>query len=286
MFFYASKIIGALVWPSSVVTLLLIGGTMLLLAGRALRWARITLMLGTSLLLLCGLSPLGNWLMLPLEQRFARAPLPGEIAGIIMLGGFEAGGISRDRGQLSLNEGAERLTEAILLARQRPSAKVIFTGGDGSLVGERVSAAGPVAAYLEAVGIARERLVLEGASRTTHENAAFLAAMIRPRPADRYVLVTSAFHMPRAVGTFRRNGFDVIPWPADYRTSGVGAAFELFTSVPAGLERVDLAFKEWLGLLAYRLSGRTEALWPAPQSPTRSLPPPVQQPGAQASPVR
>lgn len=266
MFFYASKIIGALVWPSSVITLLLLSGVVLIFLGRGLRSAKRLLTAGVVLLIVCGLSPLGNWLVLPLEQRFARGPLPAEIAGIILLGGFEMTGISLARGELSLNEGAERLTEGILLALQRPKARVIFTGGDVSLIGVRQSPGGPIASYMQAVGIAPERIMLEEYARTTHENAAFLARMLQPKPGERYVLVTSAFHMPRSVGTFRRNGFDVIPWPVDYRTRGRRDIWEVFSSVPPGLERVDLAFKEWLGLLAYRLSGRTGELWPVPES--------------------
>ncbi len=266
MFFYASKIIGALIWPSSVITLLLLAGVVLMVLGRGLQWAKRLLTAGVVLLIVCGLSPLGNWMLLPLEQRFARGALPGEIAGVILLGGFELPGISRARGQLSLSEGAERLTEGILVALQRPKARVIFVGGDASLIGERRSAGGPIASYMQAVGIAPERIVLEEHSRTTHENSVFLARMLPPKPGDRYVLVTSAFHMPRSVGTFRRIGFDVIPWPVDYRTRGRGDFWEGFGSIPSGLERLDLAFKEWLGLLAYRLSGRTGELWPGPES--------------------
>jgi uncharacterized SAM-binding protein YcdF (DUF218 family) len=264
MFFYASKILGALLWPSSIVILVLVAGAALSLFERGHAWGRRLTIGGVSLLLALGLSPIGNWLMLPLEQRFARGALPAELAGIIMLGGFEVAGISRERRQLSLNEGAERLTEAVLAARERPTAKVVFTGGDGSLIGSDGSAVEPIAAFLEALGIERERIVLEGASRTTHENAYELARLLRPQPGQSWLLVTSAFHMPRSVGTFRRAGFDVVAWPADYRTRGPGASVEGFAVFHQGLERVDLAVKEWLGLVAYRLSGRTDALWPSP----------------------
>ena len=127
------------------------------------------------------------------------------------------------------------------------------------------SAAGIVGSYLEAVGIDPARIVLESRSRTTYENALFLRDMLHPSPGQRYVLVTSAFHMPRAVGTFRKHGFDVVPWPVDYRTHGWRDAYEWFGSVTGGLERVDTAFREWAGLVGYRLFGRTDSIWPAPQ---------------------
>ena len=126
-------------------------------------------------------------------------------------------------------------------------------------------------ARIEARGLQVRQQDLEEQARTTQENAVLLARMLQPRPGERYVLVTSAFHMPRSVATFRHNGFDVIPWPVDYRTRGRGAVWEGFASIPGGLERVDLAFKEWLGLVAYRVSGRTGALWPAAQ-PASAMP--------------
>lgn len=264
MFFYASKILGALLWPSSIVTLLLAAGAVLLLTGRGRAWGRRLTIAGVALLLALGFSPIGNWLVLPLEQRFERSALPDDLAGIIMMGGFEVAGISRARGQLSLNESAERLTEAVLAAHARPTAKVVFTGGEANLIGSGGSAVEPIAVVLAALGIARERIVLEGASRTTHENALYLARLLRPSPGQRWLLVTSAYHMPRSVGTFRQAGFDVVAWPADYRTRGPASAAEGFGVFHQGLERVDLAVKEWLGLIAYRLSGRTDALWPGP----------------------
>jgi uncharacterized SAM-binding protein YcdF (DUF218 family) len=264
MFFYGSKILTTLIWPTSVITLLLVAGALLLAfqsrqrLGKRLVWA------GVTLLIVCGLSPLGNIMVLPLEQRFSRPDLPTNVAGIIMLGGFESPGISNARAQLSLNESAERLTEAIGLAHKLPKAGVIFTGGVASLVRSEGGAANSICAYLVTVGITRERIMLEGTSRNTHENAKHLARMLMPKPGQTYLLVTSAYHMPRAVGTFRQQGFEVVPWPVDYRTTGPADATSWFGSIAAGLERVDLAFKEWIGLLAYWATGRSAALWPGP----------------------
>ena len=106
--------------------------------------------------------------------------------------------------------------------------------------------------------------MLEGEARNTQENATYTAKLLGDGMSGRWVLVTSAYHMPRAVGIFRHNGFDVIPSPVDYRTRGVADLGRLFESIPAGLQRTDLAVKEWVGLIAYRLMGRTERLFPAP----------------------
>lgn len=264
MFFYGSKILTALIWPTSLITLLLVAGALLLAFQRRQRLGKRLVWAGVTLLIVCGLSPLGNIMVLPLEQRFPRPELPSNVAGIIMLGGFESPGISNARAQLSLNESAERLTEGIALALKLPTAKVIFAGGVASLVRSEEGAANSVGAYLVTVGIARERIELEGTSRNTHENAKHLARMLKPKPGRTYVLVTSAYHIPRAMGTFRKQGFEVVPWPVDYRTTGPADTTSWFGTVAAGLERVDLAFKEWLGLFAYWATDRSDALWPGP----------------------
>ena len=155
MFFYLSKIVAFFIWPSSVVTMLLVVGIGSMVLGRAVKWGRRASVAGVALLLACGFGPVGNWLMLPLEERFARGALPADVAGILILGGFELGSIGNARGELALNEAAERLTEGILVALKRPGAKVAFSGDDGTLFRTAGSAANTVGQYLEAVGIAR-----------------------------------------------------------------------------------------------------------------------------------
>ena len=262
MFFVASKAFWLLLQPSNVCLIIAVLGT--LAAWGGWRRGRGLAAFGIGALLLLGFSPAGNLLIYPLEQRFAGLAEPAaedHIAGIIMLGGFEDAWVSGGRPGLALLDSGERLTGALLLAHQLPAAKLIFTGGDGSLWGSG-TAEGPVEQYLRAVGIARERIVLEHSSRTTWENAAQLREILQPKPGDRFVLVTSAFHMPRADGTFRKAGFDVVPYPVDYRTLGAGDFLTPFSAMPEGMKLVDLAVKEWIGLFGYWLSGRSAELWP------------------------
>jgi uncharacterized SAM-binding protein YcdF (DUF218 family) len=219
---------------------------------------------GIGLLLVLGLSPLGNVLVMPLEERFPRGKLPDDVAGILVLGGFEDARVSAGRGGLAVNEAAERLTEALLLARRLPNARLIFTGGVVTFLPPDYGTAEPIARFLNDAGVAKERIVFESRSRTTYENAVLSRELLNPRPGLRYLLVTSAFHMPRAVATFRAQGFDIVPWTVDYRTRDAADHFRFFEGIPGGLDRVDLAFKEWVGLVAYYLSGRSAAVWPAP----------------------
>lgn len=266
MSYTLSKILGSLAQPSSVAVLGLLVGIWLLGRGRAPRLSRLLAWGGFLLLVGGGLSPLGNILILPLEQRFAAVPAPqpgSRVDGIILLGGFEDAHVSTGRGGLGLNEAAERVTEGLRLALSHPEAKVVFTGGAGGLF-TTAEASGPVGAFLAEAGVDPARLVLENRSRNTYENAVFTRDMVQPQPGQRWYLVTSAYHMPRAVGIFRKAGFDVIAYPVDYRTRGPDDVTRTFARIPQGLMRLDVAANEWIGLVAYRVLGRIDELFPAP----------------------
>lgn len=265
MFYPVAKILTALTLPSSLVALTMAVGAVLLFRQRTQILGRRLVLGGLALVVLLGFVPVGNMLILPLEQRAAEAPAPAasdRFAGIIILGGFEDGWVSGGRPGLAVNESAERLTESVRLARRYPDAKIVFTGGSGAFLRPGLDAATPVGRYLADVGIARERIVLEDKSRNTHENATFSRDILKPKPGQRWLLVTSAYHMPRSVGIFRQAGFAVHAYPVDFRTRDAGDMLRLFESFPDGLKRVDLAAREWVGLLVYWLTGRSDALWP------------------------
>lgn len=227
-----------------------------------LRWCAA----GFLALVITGFLPLSTALILPLEERFGShepAVPNGTVQGIIILGGFEDGWVTGGRGGLAVDEGAERLTEALRLALKLPNAKVVFTGGVGTLFGGD-GAGSAVHTYLIDADISPDRIIIEAKSRNTYENAVFTREIVKPEAGQRWLLITSAYHMPRAVGAFRQAGFDVIPFPVDFRTRDAGDLWRPFTRLGSGLERTDLAAKEWIGLIAYRLTGRSNALFPAP----------------------
>jgi uncharacterized SAM-binding protein YcdF (DUF218 family) len=270
MFFYIAKGLWFLLQPSTLIALLLGYGAILIWTGWA-RWGRRFVTVGAILLLLAGLSPLGNALILPLEDRFPRTNLDEEPqpTGFIILGGAEDRLVGMARHAPALNEAAERIVEGAILARRFLDAKIAFTGGDAGILYKSGSEAEGAAALLTAMGVAKDRLILESNARDTYENAVFLKEELTKQgdlgPGKRWVLITSAHHMPRAMGAFRKAGFDVEPWPVDYRTRGEADLTRLFDKVSEGLRRVDVATREWIGLLAYRLTGRTDALFPAPK---------------------
>ena len=267
MFFVVSKILGFFATPSNLVMSIGILGLLLLptrfaRAGRRLAFASLIA------LAILGLSPLGNALILPLEDRFpAWNAADGAPAGIVVLGGSLSPHVSAARNEVALNEAAERLTVAAELALRYPHARIVFSGGSGALIfGEGAEAEFAVRVF-ESFGIPRARVMLEDRSRNTLENAILSKDLARPEPGERWLLVTSAYHMPRAIGIFRKAGFAVEPYPVDWRTSGNEDVLRPFPSVGEGLRRTDTAVREWVGLAAYWLTGQSSAFLPAPASP-------------------
>jgi uncharacterized SAM-binding protein YcdF (DUF218 family) len=264
VFHVVSKLISFLIQPSNLALIVIAAG--FIIEPHRRRAGQWLIAAGFGWIVLAGFLPIGSAAILPLEDRFASHELrlpEGDIAGIIILGGFEDGQITVERGGLALNDAAERLTEGLRAARSLPNAKLIFTGGNGSLFdGEDAGTA--VRDYLVDAGIASSRITIETASRDTYENALFTRDLIHPKPDERWLLVTSAFHMPRAVGVFRALGFNVVPYPVDFRTRGAANFLRLNGSFAAGLQLTDLAVKEWLGLAVYRLMGPSAELFPGP----------------------
>jgi len=196
----------------------------------------------------CGLvigtfTPIGIALIVPLEYRFAfslsasRAPPDG----IILLGGTAISGIAA----------------VAALSQDYPKARLIFSG---------LSATDPAGESLKVfaqLGGDPTRIYMEPRARTTSEDARYAAALLKPKRSERWMLVTSAFHMPRAVGCFRVVGFQVEPYPVDFGTSR-SDPFAGFRPGSGALGYLDAAAKEWIGLIAYRLMGKTDALFPGP----------------------
>jgi uncharacterized SAM-binding protein YcdF (DUF218 family) len=262
MFFELSKVLGFFALPSNaLIALGLIGAV--LMATRFARAGRRLAVISLGLLATVGLLPVGSLLLYVLENRFPPwDPALGAPHGIIVLGGAIDPDRSAAKGKPVLDNGQERMTEGAELALRYPKARLVFTGGSGSLFSDKSEGDYAVAAF-EQLGVPRERIEVEGRSRNTAENASFTAAQVAPKPGERWVLVTSASHMPRAMGVFRAIDFQVEPYPVDRRVLWVDL-FYLSRSLSGGLSRTDAALKELAGLVMYRLTGRSSELFPGP----------------------
>jgi len=264
MFFVLAKIFGFFALPSNILISIGVLGVVLM-ATRFARAGRRLAIASILLLAIVGLTPFGNALILPLEQRFppwrdaGRAP-----DGIVVLGGALDAVVSGARGEIALNEAAERMTEVAALARRYPAARIVFSGGSGQLVFEGANESTLALRMFETFGIPSNRITVDDRSRDTVENARLSKVLADRKPGERWLLVTSAYHMPRAIGAFRSAGFPIEAYPVDWRTRGAGDLARPFGNLGDGLRRTDTAAREWVGLLVYRATGYIPELFPAP----------------------
>src|SRR5271170_3140670 len=262
MFFLASKLVWMVLDPFNALLLAALFGVVFI--GRFSAARRIAMVVGFSLLLLAIL-PIGVALVRPLENRFPRPPADmAAPAGIIILGGAIDPRISAARNVVALGDGAGRVVEAVVMARRYPEARIVYSGGSNILSGEGPPEAVEGKALLVQLGVEPGRVEIEGRSRDTDENARFTRELVSPKAAETWLLVTSAYHMPRAVGAFRRAGFAIVADPVDYRSTGNGDDWRLNGEPILGLRDVNAAIHEWIGLVVYRLTGKTDDWLPAP----------------------
>lgn len=264
MGFAVSKIAWLVVQPGHALVLLLAIGAVLLWTPWR-RGGRVLVALAAIGWLAVTLLPIDTWAVAPLENRFPSHGAPPEnLTGIIALGGAVDTKVSEERGQPTVGPAAERLFRFAALARARPEARLVFAGGSGALLPGRLREADVVRELLTSLGVEVDRIVFERASRNTYENAVNLKALVEPKPGEQWLLITSAVHMPRAVGVFRRLGWDVVADPVDYLSTGKARWLDPDRGLDQRLGVLTIGIKEWLGLLAYYWMGRTSALFPAP----------------------
>ena len=262
MDFIISKVLWIVLRPSTL--LLLVGWIGILCIWRGRRpfgLALITVMLACFLVIL--LLPVNQWLLFPLEDRFPPVTNPpSHVHGIIVLGGAVDTELTEAHGMPALNDAAERMTTFVALARRYPEARLAFAGGSGLLVHGRLSEADVARGLFDQLGMSRP-VIYDNRSRNTYENAVLLRDRVSPQRGETWILITSASHMPRAVGIFRKLGWPVLPWPVAYKTAHT-LSVEYQQALPARLGELDWAAHEWLGLIAYWLLGRTSSLLPGP----------------------
>jgi len=230
-----AAIVGVLLWPLSI--------------GRRARG------IAALLVILFGLLPSARLLIRPLEQRFPVPADPGPVDGIVVLAGAESAALSALYGQPLVNHRADRLTTFLMLAHRFPEARLVHSGDTAP-----ASQSAAARELLLGAGINPARIVFENRSRNTCGSPAAIREMVEVQPTQRWLLVTSAYHMPRAMACFRADGWDVTPYPTDFRTGAEPLSFELTDN----LANLDEAAHEWVGLAYYRLRGLTDELLPAP----------------------
>jgi len=263
LFFIISKLAWALLSPSNLIVILIALATIQLVRNKITAAKKI--LIPTAMVSIFLLSyPVSDYLMQPLENRFSKpAVLPSTIDGIIILGGGEDLKLSISWNSMEVGGAGDRFIGAAFLAKHYPNAPVIFSGDSGLLNFNHITTGGDIAAkLLTTVGIDKDRLIIESKSRNTHENFMLLKNKL-PTIDGRYLLVTSAYHMPRSVGIARQQNINVIAYPVDYYSNKAEFRqwdFSLFEH----LEVLEPAWREWIGLTVYYWTGKTADWFPSP----------------------
>ena len=265
MFFLLSKTVGNMVAPANFLIGLGLLGAILLLTRFATLGRRL-MVTALVLLAICAFSPLANFVLYPLEQRFPKWDSSrGDPDGIIVLGGSLDADLSAAHGVTVISGAADRIVSAATLAHRYPNARLVYTGGSPNVLNNDAKEADYATALFQGLGIAKSRLTMERLSRNTRENAEFTRDLVKPKPGERWLLVTSAYHMPRSMGLFRKAGFPVEAYPADWKVGTKEDLLKYYVNANAGLARIDLGAREWLGLIANRLTGKSDTLLPGPE---------------------
>jgi len=261
MFYAISKLFWALAQPVSLTFVLVVVGVVLSFMGRR-RLGVAFAIAGAFILGIASFTNIGAVMIAPLEARFERpSELPTTVDVIVLLGGATSARISTARQVTETSEAGDRLIETLWLAQRYPEARIILTGGVSGLMPGAESEAVTMQRLLVAFGVAAERLLMEGDARNTDENAKYTRDLLGPEPGV-VLLVTSAFHMPRSVGLFRKVGIATVPWPTDYRSTGTETFGIDIIEPAANLLTASIAMKEWIGLAVYHWTGRIDDMLP------------------------
>lgn len=262
MLYLLAKLAKTLIAPANLLSLLLLIGGFASVSPHE-RWRtigrRLCFLLGI-LLFFIGMLPVGAWMLAPLENRFP-PERPDRVDGIVLVGGDENPYMTENRKQASVRASARRYITFAGLAREYPKARLVYIGGDPSLTTPtKLTNADVARPLLKAVGVPLERVTFEDKSQNTYENARLGAALVKPKADENWLLITSAYHMPRAMQTFRKAGWHVYSAPTDYVTPK-NVSFVVGFDVERNLGEMTTALYEYAGLLAYRVLGRIDKVW-------------------------
>lgn len=261
LFFYSSKIIWMLISPYNLFVILLTLGTLLLLFNFQ-KQAKLLLSFLTLGIVFLSFFSIGDLMLYPLESRFQHNPeLPERVDGIIVLGGSVIPSVSLEWQQLETYSSHERLSSFIELANRYPKAKLVFSGGSASLNRNHPTEAEIVYDYFLRAGLQDERLILENQSRNTAENASMTKQLIQPEAQEKWILITTAYHMPRSVGLFCRQDWAVLAYPVDHHTVP-SKLYDIKFNLSGHANNLEAAVHEWLGLVAYYVTGKIDSLLP------------------------
>lgn len=193
----------------------------------------------------------GRWELQPVKP----ADLSNEHRTVVVLGGMASENMHN--GLPRFAQSSDRLWQGLYLLKQGYADTMVISGGLGSLFDKQKPEADLLKEYLTGIGLNDGSIIFESSSRNTYENARNAAGLLKKRKlSDKIILVTSAFHMPRAKACFEKQGFDTELFPADPVSSTRPLQWKDYV-VPSGsvLAQWNVLIREWAGLVMYKLNG-------------------------------
>ncbi len=254
MFFYLSKIFWIVIQPLNLILILFIISAICLKL-QFLGVAKLTSYVAIAGIILLGFTQLPDLALKSLENKYPVPELINEPYGIIVLGGGISAKRDSSAASYELNEAADRLTVALGIKREYPNAKMIFTGGNNTLLGRGKLEADAARAMVEDLYGDDLGIIFESNARTTAENASETKKLLETELHREWLLVTSAYHMPRAMAVFVKADFKVKAYPADFVSSPFRFPY-ISTSAVNQFRKMNLYLKEIIGYIGYQLSGR------------------------------
>jgi uncharacterized SAM-binding protein YcdF (DUF218 family) len=254
--FFAAKVLALLTQPLAWVIALL--ALSLLIMARKPKAARTCVVASLAVIVLIGWQSAPDYFLRSLESHYPefspQADLSGFVGVVVLGGGTEAGHVAQSHVQPLFTDAGERLTAPVILLRHNPHLHIVYSGGEGTLLGSGPSEAERARIFFDSMGLTEKQVQYESASRNTYENAVFSARLPGIDPTQPWLLLTSASHMPRAMGTFTKAGWRVTAYPVDFRT-GVTTPWMDY-SLREGVQKWQMLLHEWLGIVSYRVTGR------------------------------
>ncbi len=255
IFFWISKLAWLLIAPDSFLILLVLFGTWLLWKQK-LKWAKRIFTVLSLAVLIIGLFPVGEWLLYPLESKYRENPDLGDVDGIVVLSGAISPSRSFIWKQTILNNAAERIITSVVLSKKYPDAKLVFTGGSGSMIDKQHKHADAAKVFYQQQGLDTSKIIFESESRNTYENIILTKKLVKPKENEHWVVITTGWHMPRSMGIFCKAEWKVTPYPVDFR-SKPESLFRIDWGFAGHLSNLTTGVKEWIGYISYSFTGKS-----------------------------
>tara|TARA_Y100001970_G_C14194031_1_gene837060 strand:- start:419 stop:1198 length:780 start_codon:yes stop_codon:yes gene_type:complete len=207
-----------------------------------------------------GVFPTGNFLLFKLEKNYpSLLEVPYNLDGILILGGPSSSGLTSNHNQVNFNDGGERLTESTFIIKKYQPKKIIFSGGSVHQSFEN-SHAYVAKIFFSQMGIDVAKIDFEYKSRNTFENLVYSFEIANPKKYENWLLITSSFHMTRAINIAEKLGWNFTPYPVDFKVKKKFHSYKPSMHILNNFNAFNLASHEYIGLISYYFLGRTDKI--------------------------